>query len=518
MVTAPRRVVFVEEVRGSAAQRCLPGNAVVQVVRRPQVRDEIGVEIAVHLVSPIDAVHGFFPGLGVGERFQLLFDLGADPVVLGARGDDPVPLASQHVDIDAAEAQGVRLRPVPVHVLEELAGNEEILQRLLLSRAPQDHESVAHQPRVDVERASPGRKAVIGADEEHAVGRERRAGLAHRRVHALVALTYEVAPDARLVGVVGRVFRVEEAPEHVSVPIGVVIDLHIQAVPGIADEGVHHRLELRHEEVPILGVLLFGGHALVERPGVHGPAERLPEADLLEDLLGEPLGVGDGKDRIERVEVDRLHVELEPGAELEEAEAGDPLHPDHAADRELQPDEVAPLSFLQAQFLPGDLDIDALVSPVQPELHRQLDLGRRVEELVERAVDERVDRGVPLFHVEEDDLAAHLRVTRGGGPVLVAGVGGVDGVGAEGPADVRDAEAGKKAPPGVHVRRKRVGNPDDRRADAVLRQNLPEGRPLAVVHHGRLFHRDVGPDERARAEEGRGSQNQAGKKADPGAP
>ena len=155
------------------AERGLPRHAIAGAVRDDQVRDEPGIEAAVHLLAPEDARDGAVAVLRVGQRGEPVDELRPQRLVRGAGRDDPARLAAGEVDVDVAEPHRVGPRLRPVDRLPELPAGEEGLEVLPPCASLQHEVAVLDQPRVVVDRAAPRREAVVGQDDEDVLGLER---------------------------------------------------------------------------------------------------------------------------------------------------------------------------------------------------------------------------------------------------------------------------------------------------------------------------------------------------------
>ena len=336
VVARPAARVVAEHGLGHLAGRALPAVAVAALPAHEQVGRVEAVRPAEEIVRHRDATHAALTGLRVDERAELLGQLLDQLPVFGALRDDAVALAPAPVHEHAGQAERERLRAAPVDAVEILAARARVL-------VLEEEVAVVAQPAVHVHAAAEVGEAVVADDHERGVGIvDEVPHLAEQRVDALVHLADRVLPHLGVLARVRGMARVEVAVEHVLHAVGGVEHGRDQALLRLRDRVEEHALALFVEAHRLIEEHLLVDHAVVERPGVLGEAERGELALLLREVDRVDLGVRDRHRRVLRIDVDRRHVQVHLGRGRDQVELRDPAHGDAEPrlERQLHPVRV----------------------------------------------------------------------------------------------------------------------------------------------------------------------------------
>ena len=228
------------------------------------------------------------------------------------------------------------LRPRPVHVAQPFGA--------AVGAGLEREVALAQQPLVQVDAAAERGEAVIGDDHQHVAVTQLLAHPAHERVVVRVQLPDGVAMRGLVAAPGCRMTRVDVAPEHVLDAIGGVEDADQAAAVEPIERGEEHLLALAVDVVGLLQERPIVGHALVERPGVLGQAERRVGPHLLGEVRRVVRRMRDGHRRRLGIEVDGRHVEREVVAQLGDEQACESLHRHARRGREAERHPVAELA------------------------------------------------------------------------------------------------------------------------------------------------------------------------------
>ena len=195
------------------------------------------------------------------------------------------------------------LRAAPVDVREPVAAGG--LRRIEVQQP------CCVQPGVQVDAAPEALEAVVGDHHEVSRGPSMRCTRPTISSAALVHLQDRVAILLGVAAAVGRMLAVEVAEEHVLQAVGAVEHADDRAVARLLERVEEHALALRVMIERLLQERLLVDHALVQRPGVLGEAERRELAQQLRQVDRVDPRPGDRQRRLARIDVDRRDVQVE---------------------------------------------------------------------------------------------------------------------------------------------------------------------------------------------------------------
>ena len=425
----------------------------------------------VHALLRVALAHGHSRAVFVDQARQALRDPLAQGVGFAAR-DDASALAALQIEIDARQAETVRLGAAPVDV-----------SQVALVPGVGLHREIAfpREPGIQVDAALERLEPVVGQDEEHGLLVDVPHRLAHDAIHADIELLQRVRVAAPPVAVraVGRMVGFQVPVEHVLDSVRRVEHARDHAFAGAFEGRLEHRLALRADLLGLLQERLFVDDPFVQGPGVLRQAERGEIAEQLRQVRRVERGMGDRKRRLFRVDGDGRQVQADFRFDGGEAELRDSGHLDAQARPERQADPGGVAVWADLVRLAFDFEAAPVPAGIEPQPERQQELAGAGPDAVRRTANlSGVPGPFPAQGIAGPGLL-ELRPRRPCREQLETALRA---------EQVRRAHR-REQPPLKRFRRKRDRHPQNRRTDEVLAQQGPERLALAP-------HFDLGLGER----------------------